>query len=112
MNWWLLVWKLARDKAFRNAVYSILWPRIIKPFLEAVGKHLFEEAYEVMLRAVVSTEQMYMNDEIKRGEKWSKAMEIAEADAMSKGLELSQWFKDTLLQIAVGEMDQKWEELK
>jgi len=109
---WAIIWQLVRSKAFRDAIKSILWPRIIRPFLFAAGKELFEESYERVLRAVISAEGMAERGEIEKDEKYAVAWRLITEEAEQLGLYMSKWMKASFIELAVAEIDNKWEEFK
>lgn len=112
MNWFAFVWKFLRDTVFRKAVTSILWPRIGRPFLIMLAQHIFEEGYEIVKRSVATTEQMYLDGQIQKEDKPRICLELIENDAKSKGVELSAWAKNFLTELALGELEDKWEEFQ
>jgi len=110
MSWFALVWKLVRDTAFRKAVKSILWPKVIRPLIQAAAKRLMEAGYQVVLRSVGTAEEMAERGDIRKDEKWKTCAELIAADAKSKGIELSSWARNMLIELAVAEIGKKWEE--
>ena len=111
MNWVAFVWKLVRDTVFRKAIMSILWPRIGKPFLELLAKKIFQESYEAVKRAVEYAEFLAANGTIPGEEKYKVAFKQIDDELKAYGLDqLSAWAKNNHIEIAVGEIDEKWEE--
>ena len=112
MNWFSFLVKLWRDKLFRDAVTSVLWPKIIQPMYRALVKKVLTEAYGIVLRSVQMAEKMANDGEIEKEEKWHTATALIITEAEARGVEISRWARDTLIQFAVAEMDNKWEEFK
>lgn len=110
MNWLLYAWRLINNKKFRNAVKSILWSNVIYPLIVAASKKIFSDMYAIVLRSVQTAEKMANDGSIEKEAKWKKALELIEVDAISKGVEMSAWAKNWLIETAVAELDSKWEE--
>ena len=111
MNWASLLWAFIRDTVFRQAVASILWPRIIRPFLMVSVKKIFEEAYAAVKRAVDYAEDLAERGVISPGERHEYAFRQIDDELKAYDLnELSDWAKNMLIEIAVGELDDKWDE--
>jgi len=111
MNWLMYVWRLIQDALFRKAVASMLWPNVIQPFLQAAVKKIFQEIYQAVYRAVDYTEKKYQAGEITKEEKHLYAFKQIDNEMKAYGLgTLSTWGKNILIEIAVAELDKKWDE--